>query len=136
MADFSEEYFRENFNTALDEKQEASFQDYLKEQSLTRGRDLGMDLYDYDLRGAWLNKEVPAGGHGTDKYKKPNHPTFSEESVYHNAPSPLGTPFVGGKWGKGEFTPSAFMLQYTTPRDFLRGYFDRFEPGVRLRLPK
>lgn len=43
---------------------------------------------DYDLKGFW--KENPTwspsvpGAHMTDKYKLPNHPTFSNESVYFN----------------------------------------------------
>jgi hypothetical protein len=48
----------------------------------------------YDLRGFWLNNVfLPtlkgnysephvAGAHFTDKYKKPNHPTMSDESQY------------------------------------------------------
>ena len=42
---------------------------------------------DYDLRGYWLDPEtvktgVKDGQHFTDRYKKPNHPTFSMESKY------------------------------------------------------
>ena len=40
--------------------------------------------YDYDLRGAFLEGFLPdpKTGHWPDKYKKPNHPTFSVESKY------------------------------------------------------
>lgn len=42
---------------------------------------------DYDLRGYWLDPKTVKRGvkdrqHFTDKYKKPNHPTFSVESKY------------------------------------------------------
>lgn len=42
---------------------------------------------DYDLRGYWMDPETKKDGivdgqHFTDKYKKPNHPTFSTESKY------------------------------------------------------
>jgi hypothetical protein len=52
---------------------------------------------DYDLRG--LYKENPnatpsSNLHFTDKYKLPNHPTFSNESKYFN---PL-TERYGGSW--------------------------------------
>lgn len=42
---------------------------------------------DYDLRGLWKeNPEIQASPnlHFPDKYKLPNHPTFSDESVYFN----------------------------------------------------
>lgn len=53
---------------------------------------------DYDLRGFW--KENPdfsvstPGQHMTDKFKKPNHPTFSDESMYFND----STKKYAGKW--------------------------------------
>lgn len=41
---------------------------------------------DYDLRGYWKDpetkKDAVEGDHFIDKYKKPNHPTFSNESQY------------------------------------------------------
>ena len=39
---------------------------------------------DYDLRGAFMEGLAPdpRTGHWSDKYKKPNHPTFSVESKY------------------------------------------------------
>ena len=39
---------------------------------------------DYDLRGAYkagAGKD-PTSGHMTDQFKKPNHPTFSDQSQY------------------------------------------------------
>ena len=59
--------------------------------------------YDYDLRGAWLAGDRPDGeGHMTDRWKKPWHPTFSEESVYSR-------PGVqGGRWEGETFVPSAY----------------------------
>jgi hypothetical protein len=53
---------------------------------------------DYDLAGFW--KENPKSSfsgdkvHLTDKYKKPNHPTFSDESKYFNDK----TKKYAGKW--------------------------------------
>lgn len=58
--------------------------------------------YDYDLRGAFLAGEKPDKyGHMTDKYKKPWHPTFSDESVYSTPEAP------GGHWEGDKFVPSA-----------------------------
>lgn len=52
---------------------------------------------DYDLAGLW--KENPsvkpsANMHFPDKYKKPNHQTFSDESIYFNPQ----TKKFAGKW--------------------------------------
>ena len=52
---------------------------------------------DYDLRGLWKenpNATPSANLHFTDKYKLPNHPTFSDQSIYFN-PS---TKKYAGKW--------------------------------------
>ena len=71
-----------------------------------------------------------------DTYKKPNHPTFSDESQYHGTASPWGVPFEGGRWspdGKS-YTPSATMLKYTHPVDFLKNYMKRVEPSTSLIL--
>lgn len=47
---------------------------------------------DYDLRGAFKAGLKPSSnGHWPDTYKKPNHPTFSNESIYaKDAPSKAG----------------------------------------------
>ena len=56
---------------------------------------------DYDLRGLWKENPnaVPSPNlHFTDKYKLPNHPSFSDESIYFN-PS---TKKYAGKWIESE----------------------------------
>lgn len=67
------------------------------------GRKAQLDEKDYDLRGAWLGGFKPGSGHGTDQFKKPNHPTFSEESQYSSALHP------GGRWTDDTFVPSPQM---------------------------
>jgi hypothetical protein len=69
------------------------------------------DDYDYvkfygdrPLFEEWKNDTSP-NKHFSDKYKKPNHITFSEESIYSTPEKP------GGKWykdanGKTHFKPS------------------------------
>lgn len=58
---------------------------------------------DYDLFGFW--KENPTwspsdpNAHMTDKFKLPNHETFSNESMYYNGV----TPGVGGYWNGDNF---------------------------------
>lgn len=56
---------------------------------------------DYDLRGAFKAgiKPDPQSGHWPDTYKKPNHPTFSDESQYAKQGAP-------GHWEGETFTPA------------------------------
>lgn len=115
------------FNTQLTPEEEKAFQAWAK----STGR-LG-DLFDYDLRGEW--KELQSGaesenGRLSDKYKKPNHPTFSEQSQYSSESE------RGGRWtvenGHDVFTPGREVSQ--AEANFLHQYFTQREPGVELRL--
>ena len=120
--------FSDRFNTKLSDEDEEAFQAWAKENHREK------DVYDYDLRGAW--KELQSGsmsedqrGHLGDKYKKPNHPTFSSESIYSNGD--------GGRWsvdasGANVFTPGRKLSE--AEADYLREYFARVEPGVVLNL--
>lgn len=67
------------------------------------GKRAPLEEEDYDLRGAYLNGFKPGSGHGTDQFKKPNHPTFSEESQYSNLLH------RGGRWTDNTFVPSPQM---------------------------
>jgi hypothetical protein len=90
------------YRTPLTPQQEASYQMYrvnLGDQNNDQN---------YDLRGYWLNnvymknngEHIP-GDHFSDFYKKPNHPTFSDESQYS-----VGKP--AGHWvGNHAFRPPA-----------------------------
>ncbi len=51
--------------------------------------------FDYDLRGAFKAGLQPdeKTGHWPDTYKKPNHPTFSVESIYAK-----DRPDLAGRW--------------------------------------
>lgn len=119
------------FNTPLAPDDEVRFQDWLRKNSKKAGRDLSMDLADYDLRGQYkaTGGAMIEPGHGTDTWKKPNHPTFSDESIYHGKDG-----LTGGHWGDGTFTPGATNLQMRKP-DQLQQYFRDVEPDVNLILP-
>lgn len=57
---------------------------------------------DYDLRGLYNSNPnvVPSANmHFPDTYKLPNHPTFSNESIYYDGT----TPGVGGYWSGDEY---------------------------------
>lgn len=123
----------EVYNTKLSDKEEREFQTWLQDESARMKRDISKDLGDYDVRGSWKNRDSEkkdARGHGTDKWKKPNHPTFSNESVYHGKDG-----HSGGKWAKrGEqdvFVPSSSNRKHWN-RDMLMQYFELYEPDVEL----
>ena len=96
--------FLNNFNTKLDKENETRFQNWVRQTKEKYGSDVGRDLETYDLRGFWLNgghadeSFRKREGHAPDTYKKPNHPTFSDESIYHNQPADGGGYWVGGHW--------------------------------------
>ncbi len=117
--------FTEQFNTKLSKQDEAEYQKWAK------GAGREKDTYDYDMRGAW-KEGVTAGenGHFPDTYKKPNHPTFSDESQYHGKDGN-----EGGTWGKaGErhtFKPGKTNLKHFSPEE-LQDYFSKIEPDADL----
>lgn len=67
-----------NFETPLNSQEEKTFQGWKKQYA---PNDSGQD---YDLRGAFKAglKPDPKTGHWPDTFKKPNEPTFSDESFY------------------------------------------------------
>ena len=127
---FSEDYSGK-FNTELSTEDEAKYQAWAKENHREK------DVYDYDLRGAW--KELQSGtmsederGHLGDKYKKPNHPTFSDQSIYSGQDGVTGGVWSRNAEGKDVYTPGRKLLSVEADR--LRRYFARNEPGVVLDL--
>lgn len=115
-----EYFFANSFNTPLPKESEKDFYEWAKMQSKKKGRDILMDLPVYDLQGyflsgAWKNE---VNGHGTDYFKKPYHPTFSNESKYS------GKEYVGGKWSEDglSFSPSKSNLLFRTKEE-LKQYF-------------
>jgi hypothetical protein len=120
--------FTDQYNTALSPAEEALFQAW----AAKAGR-LG-DTRDYDLRGAWkANAHAAANGHLPDTYKKPNHPTFSSESIYNGINGALG-----GKWtqqgSRWIFQATPYNVQNMGP-DALHLYFRHVEPDSLLVLP-
>ena len=137
-----DKFYTDNYNTDLSPKAEERFQAWLKGQSKDKGRDMSKDLIDYDLRGFWKSgaHAEEKSGHGPDTYKKPNHPTFSDESKYHGVMAPHGGNYMGGKWDKDDdnndtFTPSEHSLKYLNPPDKLKEYMAKREPNTILILP-
>lgn len=125
--------FSGRYNTLLAPNDETQFQAWMQQRSAATGRNVANDLYDYDLRGAWLsNAQAAANGHLPDTFKKPNHPTFSNQSQYSGVDEN-----VGGAWGGTEgawtYDPSATNLQFMGVEG-LKKYFQDVEPDSKLLL--
>jgi hypothetical protein len=138
--------FTEHYNTELSAPEQDSFNGWVKDQSDKTGRDVGKDVYDYDLQGYWQknagdSEDGPqlTGGHLTDEFKKPNHPTFSDQSKYHGVAGNEGGTWEqlpGGESGvqAWSFKPGATNLEHHEPAE-LKSYFDKVEPGNALEVP-
>lgn len=86
----------DSYETKLSGAEEASFQRW---KSRYAPQDSGGD---YDLRGAFKAglKPDPKSGHWPDTFKKPNHPTFSDESIYAK-----DRPELAGHWEGETYSP-------------------------------
>lgn len=90
-----EDSSQSSYNTPLNSSQESQFQDWKKKYA---PNDSGSD---YDLRGAFKSGLTPSdNGHWPDTFKKPNHPTFSDESIYASQ-----SPEKAGHWNGDTFIP-------------------------------
>ena len=79
------------YNTPLSGNDREGLYDTLMRMSLERGRNVYNDMNDYDMAGAYnAGMLTPDGrGHLDDTFKKPNHPTFSNESIYSGNYNPV-----------------------------------------------
>lgn len=85
------------YDTQLTPKEEVQFQDW---KAKNAPKDSGAD---YDLRGAFKGGASPAdNGHWPDTWKKPNHPTFSDQSQYAK-----DRPDLAGSWDGDFYVPPA-----------------------------
>jgi len=120
------------------------YNDWLKYRSNLAKRDISRDEDNYDLKSYYDSLKYNPGeagkydpktteAHLPDTYKKPNHPTFSKDSIY-SIPSIQ----EGGKWtpdsqGKWSFKPSDLNLQ-NKPAEQMQEYFDESDPTANLDL--
>jgi hypothetical protein len=113
-----------------------SFEDYYK--SIPEYKN---DTVSYDLQSAYeelpysqMKRFAESNAHLPDTYKKPTHPTFSNESKYHNDKTP------GGYWdrdtkGRDRFTPSQYNIDNMGgPKEYMK-WFQENEKGVILNMP-
>ncbi len=120
--------FSAKYNTPIPPEKQAAFNKWVAAKTQQTGRNPLGDKYDYDVNGYFLatNGATDARGHGTDQFKKPNHPTFSNESQYHGLDG-----YVGGQWTPQGYLPSQTNLQFRTLPQ-LQQYFQKVEPETRL----
>lgn len=86
-----------HYNTFLQPDEEAAFRKWKAQYA---PNDSGED---YDLRGAFKAGLQPgADGHWPDTFKKPNHPTFSDQSIYAKE-----QPQLAGHWEGDRYVPPA-----------------------------
>lgn len=124
------------YNTLLNEQDEAAYQAWGRQQEQQTGRNPAADTYDYDMRGFWKSGgQFAANGHAGDTFKKPNHPTFSTFSQYNGVDGHIGGAWAGGQNGQPwTFTPSPTNLKMNDAGD-LQQYFSQREVGNKLILP-
>ena len=82
-----------------------------------------MDQGAYDIYGFWKSgdyENTDSDGHGSDRWKKPNHVTFSNESQYasnyelEEEEVDRRTKYKGGSWNKdGGYSPSLHNMHST-----------------------
>ena len=99
------------------------------------------DTSNYDLESAY--NELPYEDmqkyatskveHLPDTYKKPTHPTFSDESKYHNDKTP------GGRWSMNAanvwvYEPSEHNIKTLGDKDKYKKWFMENEPGALLKM--
>lgn len=107
-----------------------NYKDWLEKQSQLQGRDVSQDEQEYDLEGYYNSLKATPNemGHLPDTFKKPNHPTFSDQSKYN-------VPIIqqGGSWDGNSFTPSEHNLK-NMRRDHMQSYFNEVESPEALEL--
>jgi site-specific DNA-cytosine methylase len=124
------------YNTPLKPEERDDYNAY-KASLGERGND-----QDYDLQGYWLKYvkgqprlAKPAGEHFVDEFKKPNHPTFSDESVYHKTKDQYGYELQGGKWyGDSAYLPPETIRQNPEKMAQLRKYLEGPAEGGKVEL--
>jgi hypothetical protein len=116
------------------------YKDWLAYKSKLEGRDLSKDEQDYDLESYFKSLKYndkdykpKQGIHLEDTYKKPNHPTFSNQSMYNIPGIQEGGNWSSNKEGKWAFKPSELNLK-NMPAEQMQQYFSEADPNAELDL--
>ena len=115
--------FKNKYNTKLTKKEQKEFEKWIVKESKRQDRDIMFDAGAYDIQGFWKSgdyKKMDKDNHGSDRWKKPNHPTFSDQSVYHGVDG-----YDGGTWqDDGGYTPAKHTRGWYTEK-YYRKMFGR-----------
>ena len=113
-----ENMYFDKYNTPLTPDEQVAFDAWVASESQRQGRDILMDKGAYDIQGFWKSgdyKSMDEDNHGSDRWKKPNHPTFSNQSIYHGVDG-----MQGGTWmDNGGYRPSPYTMSL-----YDKGYYD------------
>jgi hypothetical protein len=122
--------FSNKYNTTLSAEEEKQFTAWAQDLSKALGRDVLSDTVDYDLRGAFTKGVAPSENmHFPDTFKKPNHPTFSQESIYSGVDG-----YIGGAWEQDQAGKWKYFASPTNVYDeeALKKYFKEREKDSEL----
>lgn len=108
---------KQTWDTILNDEQEVAFNDWYKNISSKLKLNSNPNDYNhhYDYRGYWLenkNNNIDYSEkdfHFPDKYKKPTHETFSNESIYATEEYGIN-PKTVGHWKDNVFIPGSFNI--------------------------
>ena len=117
MADYTDKY-----NSSVPEEKQDLYELWLKAFPEHQ-----RSTYDYDLAGAFMAGVESEGGHLPDTFKKPNHPTFSDGSIYHGVDGNVGGQWLQLRDGDWLFLPSATNWEHNG--NWLEDYFKEAEPN-------
>ncbi len=120
--------FTNRYNTPIPPDRQKEYESWIAEDPKRE-----KDKYDYDVNGFFLSGEgKSANGHATDEFKKPNHPTFSDQSIYNGVDG-----FNGGHWDEenGKYKASFTNVAFHGPNG-LSNYFNNREKDIQLELPQ
>lgn len=121
----------DKYNTPLTPEEKSKYLEWLKSKDIKPAT----ASYDYDMQGAFKAGVAQSeNGHFPDTFKKPNHPTFSDQSQYNGVDG-----FTGGQWIPGANGTFVFNASQTNLQNLgaagLVNYFKEREPGNTVNLP-
>lgn len=117
------------YTTKLNPKEEFEFRRWYKTLADKKELNPNFDAEEhyYDYRGFWKNEDRygilngDSNVHFTDRYKKPGHPTFSNESIYSKG-NTIGGNWVQDKNGNWLFNHSEYTKRYKNKtKEYLKG---------------
>jgi hypothetical protein len=127
--------YSDKYNTPIPPEKQAAFNQWVAQKTKQTGKNPLNDRYDYDVQGDWLaGAATDERGHGSDLFKKPNHPTFSDKSKYNGVNGQFGGTWINPPAGGSFYQPSATNIAMHGVNN-LKRYFQQVEPDTQLLAP-